>query len=84
MELLYHRLEATSANTVDMGLRIPLPLFNRNQGKLREARAEQAAAEARARMTQNELSTRVRESLFAAHSSAGLARHRCGVEQCCG
>lgn len=62
VELLYHRLEASSANTFDVGLSIPLPLFNRNQGKLREARAEQAAAEARARMTQNELSTRLRES----------------------
>lgn len=62
VELLYHRLEASSANTFDAGLSIPLPLFNRNQGKLREARAEQAAAEARARMTQNELSTRLRES----------------------
>ncbi len=62
VELLYQRLEASSANTFDVGLSIPLPLFNRNQGKLREARAEQAAAEARARMTQNELSARLRES----------------------
>jgi cobalt-zinc-cadmium efflux system outer membrane protein len=37
-------------------------LFNRNQGRLREARAEVAAAEARSRMTQNELTTRLRES----------------------
>jgi cobalt-zinc-cadmium efflux system outer membrane protein len=62
VEVLYHRLEASSANTLDVGLSIPFPLFNRNQGKLREARAEQAAAEARARMTQNELSARLRES----------------------
>lgn len=32
------------------------------QGRLREARAEVAAAEARSRMTQNELTTRLRES----------------------
>jgi cobalt-zinc-cadmium efflux system outer membrane protein len=62
VELLYHRLEASSANTVDVGLSIPLPLFNRNQGKLREARAEVAAAEARSRMTRNELTARLRES----------------------
>jgi cobalt-zinc-cadmium efflux system outer membrane protein len=62
VELLYHRLEASSADTFDVGLSIPLPVFNRNQGKLREARAEQAAAEARARMTQNELTARLRES----------------------
>ncbi|MBI4325439.1 MAG: TolC family protein [Chloroflexi bacterium] len=62
VELLYHRLEASRENTFDMGLSIPLPLFNRNQGRLREARAEVAAAEARSRMTQNELATRLRES----------------------
>lgn len=62
VELLYHRLEATKSDTLDLGLSIPLPLFNRNQGRLREARAEVAAAEARARMTQNELTTRLRGS----------------------
>jgi cobalt-zinc-cadmium efflux system outer membrane protein len=64
VELLYHRLEASQENTLDVGLSIPLPLFNRNQGRLREARAEAAAAEARSRMTQNELTTRLRESLL--------------------
>ena len=62
VELLYHRLEASQENTLDVGLSIPLPLFNRNQGRLREARADAAAAEARSRMTQNELTTRLRES----------------------
>lgn len=62
VELLYHRLESSQQNTFDVGLSIPLPLFNRNQGRLREARAEVAAAEARSRMTQNELTTRLRES----------------------
>jgi cobalt-zinc-cadmium efflux system outer membrane protein len=74
VELLYHRLEASSANTVDVGLSLPLPLFNRNQGKLREARAEQAAAEARARMTQNELSTRLRESYLQLTSALASSR----------
>jgi cobalt-zinc-cadmium efflux system outer membrane protein len=74
VELLYHRLEASRASTVDVGLSLPLPLFNRNQGKLREARAEQAAAEARARMTRNELSTRLRESH--AQLTAALANTR--------
>ena len=62
VELLYHRLESVQENTLDVGLSIPMPLFNRNQGRLREARAELAAAEARSRMTQNELTTRLRES----------------------
>jgi cobalt-zinc-cadmium efflux system outer membrane protein len=62
VEALYHRLEATKENTFDIGLSIPLPLFNRNQGRLREVRAEASAAEARARATQNELNLQLRES----------------------
>ncbi|MBI5383470.1 MAG: TolC family protein [Verrucomicrobia bacterium] len=74
VELLYHRLESSQQNTFDVGLSIPLPLFNRNQGKLREARAEVAAAEARSRMTQNELTTRLRESHL--QLTAALANSR--------
>ena len=62
VELLYHRLESSRENTIDVGFSIPLPLFNRNQGRLREARAELTAAEARSRITYNELTTRLRES----------------------
>jgi cobalt-zinc-cadmium efflux system outer membrane protein len=74
VELLYHRLEASSANTFDAGVSIPLPLFNRNQGRLREARAEVAAAEARSRTTQNELTARLRESYL--QLTAALASSR--------
>ena len=62
VEALYHRFDGAQENTIDLGLSIPLPLFNRNQGRLREARAEVAAAEARSRLTQNELATRLRAS----------------------
>jgi cobalt-zinc-cadmium efflux system outer membrane protein len=54
---LYHRLEATQENTIDLGLVIPLPLFDRNRGRIREARAEVTAAQARAQLKQNELTT---------------------------
>lgn len=77
VELLYHRLESSQQNTMDVGLSIPLPLFNRNQGRLREARAEVAAAEARSRMTQNELTARLREShlqLTTALASSGTLK----------
>jgi cobalt-zinc-cadmium efflux system outer membrane protein len=74
VELLYHRLQANRENTFDVGLSIPLPLFNRNQGKLREARAEVAAAEARSRMTQNELTTRLRESYLQLTSALTSSR----------
>jgi cobalt-zinc-cadmium efflux system outer membrane protein len=62
VEALYHRLEGTKENTFDIGLTIPLPLFDRNQGRVREARAEADAAAARARLTRNDLSARIRES----------------------
>jgi cobalt-zinc-cadmium efflux system outer membrane protein len=62
VEALYHRLEATRENTLDIGLSIPLPLFDRNQGRVREARAEAAAAQARVRATQLDLNARLRET----------------------
>jgi cobalt-zinc-cadmium efflux system outer membrane protein len=55
-------LESSKENAFDVGLIIPLPLFDRNQGRLREARAEVAAAEARSRSTQNALSVRLHEA----------------------
>lgn len=62
VEVLYRRLEASKENTFDVGLSIPLPLFDRNQGRIREARAEHQAAEARSRSTKNELSLRLQDS----------------------
>jgi outer membrane protein, heavy metal efflux system len=64
VEALYHRLEATKENTFDLGLSIPLPLFNRNQGKLREARAE----------AENELNLRLRESYTQLTSALAVTR----------
>jgi cobalt-zinc-cadmium efflux system outer membrane protein len=58
VEVLYHRLEASGADTLDVGLSLPLPLFQRNHGRLREAQAELAAAEARARLTRSEVAAR--------------------------
>jgi cobalt-zinc-cadmium efflux system outer membrane protein len=74
VEVLYHRLEASRQDTFDVGLSIPLPLFNRNQGRLREARAEVVAAEARSRLTQNELTARLRASYL--QLTAALANGR--------
>lgn len=73
-EVLYRRLEATRQNTVDVGLRIPLPFFNTGQGRVREARAETAAAEARGRFKQSEL----RAQLHTAHAelTTALANRR--------
>ena len=74
VEALYRRLEGEGRNAFDVGISIPVPLFDRSSGKVREARAESAAAEAQYRATQNELWSRTQES----HSrlTAALARSR--------
>jgi cobalt-zinc-cadmium efflux system outer membrane protein len=73
-EVLYRRLEATRQNTLDFGFRIPLPWFTTGQGRVREARAEAVAAEARSRSTQAELQRR----LYTAHAelTTALANRR--------
>ncbi|HBP19572.1 MAG TPA: hypothetical protein DEA08_17505, partial [Planctomycetes bacterium] len=55
LDLFYRRLEATNRHAFDVGIGIPLPLFDRNQGGVRSAVAEQLAASARVRATRNEL-----------------------------
>jgi outer membrane protein, heavy metal efflux system len=61
VEALYRRLEASKENAIDIGVSIPIPLFDRGQGRMREARAELSAAEARARSTENALNVRFQE-----------------------
>jgi outer membrane protein, heavy metal efflux system len=79
VEALYRRLEGEGRNAFDVGVSIPVHLFGRNRGKVREARAESAAAEARYRSIQNELWSRTQES----HSrlTAALARSRAWREE---
>ena len=74
VELLYRRLQAEKENAFDVGLSIPLPLFGRSQGRLREARAEAAASEARSRSTQNDLTFRLRDTY--SQLTAALANSR--------
>jgi outer membrane protein, heavy metal efflux system len=74
VEALYRRLESTRENTIDLGVAIPLPLFDRNQGRLRAARAELAATEARARSTANHAELRFRESQSRLAASLDQAR----------
>ena len=73
-ELLFRRDEATKRNGFDVGFSVPLPVFDRNQGREKEARAQQTAAEARALRTQADLETELR----AAHGelAASLAHAR--------
>lgn len=55
IDLLYRRL-GESQNAFDVGVRLPLHLFDRGQGRRQETWAELSAAEARARVVRNELS----------------------------
>ena len=68
LDLFYRRL-GDSDNAIDVGVRLPLRLFDRGQGRLQATRAELAAAEARARTIRNEQSLR----LQAAHRKLARA-----------
>jgi outer membrane protein, heavy metal efflux system len=62
VEALYRRVESSRQDAFDLGVSVPLPLFDRNQGRIRAAQAELGAAEARSRSTAVALERRVRES----------------------
>ena len=54
VELAYRRLGDTG-DAVDVGVRLPLPVFNRRQGALQAAQADLAAAEAEAQAREHAL-----------------------------
>lgn len=54
VELAYRRLGDTG-NAVDVGIRLPLPLFDRQQGNLQAARADLTAAESEAQAREQAL-----------------------------
>jgi cobalt-zinc-cadmium efflux system outer membrane protein len=58
LDLFYRRL-GDRDNAMDVGVRLPLHVFDRGQGRLQATRAELAAAEARARTVRNEQSLRL-------------------------
>jgi outer membrane protein, heavy metal efflux system len=73
LDLLYRRIGDVE-NTVDVDVRVPIPLFNRYQGRIREARADFVAAEARARSTRNELELELRTSYRTLARAIGAAQ----------
>ncbi len=62
LDLFYRRLENSKTDAFDVGLTVPLPLFDRNQGRIRAAEADRREAEGRARATRGEAVRRVREA----------------------
>ncbi|RPH43925.1 MAG: TolC family protein [Planctomycetota bacterium] len=74
LDLFYRRLEVSDRNAFDIGIVVPLPLFDRNQGRIREAQAESRAAEARGRATRDEAVRRVREAHVKLSEAVGHVR----------
>ena len=74
LDLFYRRLQHSEDNSFDVGVTIPLPVFDRNQGRLREARADTSAAEARLRSARNELLRELRQAHGRLASALGAAR----------
>jgi cobalt-zinc-cadmium efflux system outer membrane protein len=60
LDLFYRRLQGTRENAFDVGVRIPIPLFDRKRGRVREAESKLRAAEARMERSRNELSLELR------------------------
>jgi cobalt-zinc-cadmium efflux system outer membrane protein len=63
VEVLYRRSEEFDEDSFDAGIAVALPIFDRGRGRMREARAERRAAEARAQSSALNLS----RDLQAAH-----------------
>ena len=55
LDLFYRRLEEVNEHAFDVGIGIPLPVFNHNGGNVRSALAQKLAASARVDATRNEL-----------------------------
>lgn len=69
----YRRLNETDDNTVVIGVSIPLPLFNRNQGSIVEARHRLAKAEAERRAAEVRVTSTLSDAykaLATAHAEA--------------
>ena len=59
--VLFRRLEATNEERLDLGVNLPLPMFDRGQGQVAEARAEARAAGLRQRLVLQERRQSLRE-----------------------
>lgn len=71
------RIRETSENTFVLGISVPLPLFNRNQGSIREAEAQRAKADVERKSTEAFLHLRIGQcmaALAAAAREASLLR----------
>lgn len=70
LDLFYRRLEETKRDAFDVGFRIPIPIFSRSAQKIRAARADVTAAEARLENTR--VQSRLQEHELRAHLETAL------------
>lgn len=62
VELLYRRRSEAPREAFDVGLSLPLPLFDRPRSRVREADAERLASAARAQSVRQDLQARLRDA----------------------
>lgn len=62
LELFYRRIEGTKDDAFDIGAGFAVPVFDRNDGRIREAKADAVSARARVRSTRNDLVVELREA----------------------
>ena len=60
--VLYRRLTETDQNTADVGILLPLPLFDRRTGRIQEVAAEASRARAQLAVKENDLLGQLRRS----------------------
>jgi cobalt-zinc-cadmium efflux system outer membrane protein len=62
LELFYRRIQSSRTDAFDVGLSLPLPLFDRNRGAIDEARADADAAAEDVRAARQSLNRRLRRA----------------------
>lgn len=72
LDLLYRRLEASRENAFDVGVRIPIPLFDRKK-RVRQAEQELRASEARYERVRNQVGHEQHELELELKSALGAA-----------
>ncbi|MBI3463614.1 MAG: TolC family protein, partial [Planctomycetes bacterium] len=60
--VLYRRLTETNQDTADVGILLPLPLFDRREGRIQETAADASRAYAQRAATENELLGQLRRA----------------------
>ena len=65
LDLFYRRIEATRDHAFDIGIRVPIPLFDTKRSRVREAESDLRAVEARYQRRRNEIGHARHESELA-------------------